>query len=114
MEGEQGARGDGEVLAASLAAQAERARRLPALIDDLAAAVRARRLGVLPAHPNERRFGFLVRRAEDRRQTERPGLGREEEVLRNGVEYDLIWSYMTLLMRPVDKEMLDTPLSGHG
>ena len=77
MEREQRAAGHAEILAARLAAPARSAVALPAVIHGRALAARAHRLAVRagPADADEGRLGFLVGHAQDRAQTERPGLG---------------------------------------
>ena len=76
VEGEQRTGGDGEVLAARLAAPAQTPGRPTRRIDRLTTAVRADRLalGGSPADADEGVLDFLVRHAEDGADGERPGL----------------------------------------
>ena len=85
VEGKQGAGGDGEVLAARLAAVARGAVRAAALIDRGALAMRADRLAIGrgPADAGKDCLGFLIRHPQHSRQGEATGFGRKEEVLRH-------------------------------
>ena len=87
--GEQGARGDGEVLAALAATEAQRPRRTAALVGVQATALGADRgaVGVGPADRAELGFGLEVRHAEHGGEAQRLGGAGEEEVLSQGVTY---------------------------
>ena len=74
MEGEQGAAGDAEILAARLAAEPERTGRTTAFVNGRALAVNAHN-ATSPAQTDEGCLGFFVRHTKDRTQGERPGLG---------------------------------------
>ncbi len=85
MEGEQGAAGQAEVLAARLAAEPELAGRAAGLVARRAGAMRAYGLAVRRGPPDcpEHLLCLNVRHPQHSGDAERAGLGRKEEVLRH-------------------------------
>jgi len=83
VRGEQGARGDAEILPAGAAAEPHGTVRPAALIGLEATAFGAHRsaIGLRPADGTERRLGFHVRHAEHLSEAQGLGLAGEEEVL---------------------------------